>query len=55
MEKHAPELADHINIRMTVDEVAALRQLATMLDITLSELLRLLIARGLTDFTSVEE
>ena len=47
MDKRILELTDHINVRMTDREGTALRQLAEALGLSLSELVRVLIARGL--------
>lgn len=43
-----------LHLRMASFEVAALRQLAAALGLTLSELIRLLIARGLEDVLRTE-
>ena len=49
-----PELIEHVNFRVTHKEGAALRQLAKALGLSLSELVRLLLSRGLETIITPE-
>lgn len=49
MEKNNQEFTDHINLRFSAGEGGTLRQLANELDLSLSELIRLLVGKGLTE------
>lgn len=49
MEMYSRKFTDHVNLRFTKPEGDSLRHLANKLGLSLSELIRLLVSKGLAD------